>query len=201
MRIGLIKVFAVALVAGAVGLIASAAEKKNAGIGSAAPGFTLKDQDGKAVSLSDYKDKIVVLEWFNEGCPYVARHIKAGTMNSLATSYKDKGVVWLAIKTNEGGTCDANKKVVAEAKLAYTLLNDDQGGVARSYAPKSTPHMFIIDKSGKLAYTGAIDDDPDGDKAKPVNYVAKALNELLAGGSVSTPETKAYGCGVKYPEK
>ena len=170
-------------------------------IGKAAPDFTLKDQDGKTVKLADLKGKVVVLEWFNQGCPYVVKHYKTTkTMNATADKYKDKDVVWLAINTT--GKTDAENKETAQAwNITRPILNDTTTSVAQAYGAKATPHMYVIDKEGKLAYMGAIDDDPSesaekGDKA--VNYVAKALDEVLAGKPVSTPETKAYGCGVKY---
>jgi len=178
-----------------------AAEKAAAGVGSAAPNFSLTDTNGKKVSLADYAGKIVVLEWTNPDCPFVQRHYKAGTMTGLAEKYKDKGVAWLAIDSNEGQTLDDNRKWVAENHLPYPMLDDSKSIAARAFQAKSTPDMFIIDKDGKIAYSGAIDNDRDGEKGDSrVNYVAKALDELLAGKPVSTPETKSYGCGVHYAD-
>ena len=170
-------------------------------IGEAAPSFSLKDQDGKTVSLADLKGKVVVLEWFNQGCPYVVKHYKTTkTMNKTAEKYKGQDVVWLAINTT-GKSAAENKETAQAWSISHPILNDSTTSVAQAYGAKATPHMFVIDKEGKLAYKGAIDDDPSesaekGDKAK--NYVAAALDEILAGKPVSTPETKAYGCGVKY---
>ena len=168
--------------------------------GAQAPNFTLTDAvSGKKVSLSDYSGKIVVLEWTNPQCPFVQRHYKEGTMTGLADKYKEKGVVWLAIDSNSSETADDNRKFAQENHLPYPVLDDSASSVAKSYRARSTPDMFIIDKEGKLAYQGAIDNDPDGEKgAARVNYVDQALTELLAGKSVSTPETKSYGCGVHY---
>jgi peroxiredoxin len=180
---------------------AAAQSTEGAKVGQPAPDFTLKDQDGKTVRLSDLKGKVVVLEWFNQGCPYVVKHYKTTkTMNTTADKYKDKDVVWLAINTT--GTTDAENKETAQAwNISRPILNDTTTSVAQAYGAKATPHMYVIDKEGKLAYKGAIDDDPTesaekGDKA--VNFVAKALDEVLAGKPVTTPETKAYGCNVKY---
>jgi len=177
-------------------------DAKGAAIGKAAPEFSLKDQNGKTVSLADYKGKTVVLEWFNQGCPYVVRHYKAKTMIDTAAKYKDKDVVWLAINTTAGKTADDNKASAESWGINYPILSDTSSSVAQAYGAKSTPHMFVIDKEGKLVYKGAIDDDAsaEGGNAK-TNYVAKALDETLAGKPVSTPETKSYGCGVKYQKK
>ncbi len=169
-----------------------------AAIGAAAPAFTLDNSDGKPVSLADYKGKTVVLEWINKDCPFVQRHHAAKTMENLADKYKSKDVVWLAINSSSSATNDIDKKTVETFSLNYPVLNDSAGSVGRAYGAKTTPHMFIIDKEGKLAYKGGIDNDPQGTKANRTNYVAQALDELLAGKPVSTPETKPYGCSVKY---
>ncbi len=80
------------------------------------------------------------------------------------------------------------------------ILNDSDGSVGHSYGATNTPDMFIIGKDGKIAYMGGIDNDPDGDKSDKINYVDQALGEILAGSTVSTPQTKPYGCGVHYAE-
>ncbi|MCS6803576.1 MAG: thioredoxin family protein [Acidobacteriota bacterium] len=193
---------AVLVVAGAAWLYFTRAEDGNltASVGAAAPAFSLEDQTGKKVSLSDFSGKkIVVLEWINPDCPYVQRHYKAGTMKSLAQKYKDKGVIWLAINTTHYMNKETNQKWIADYQLPYQILDDHEGTVGRLYGAKTTPHMFIIDKSGKVVYQGAIDDDPRGNKGEnKVNYVAKALDELLAGKPISMPQTKPYGCSVKF---
>lgn len=184
---------AVMLVATLTAALALAATE----IGQAAPAFTLKDQSGKEVKLADLKDKIVVLEWFNPGCPVTQRHHsdKTPTMRTLANGYKDKGVVWLGVCTGNGATAET----VTKMKVPYQVLNDSAGAAAKAFGARTTPHMFIIDAKGNLAYNGAIDDDAAGSSANPTNYVAKALDELLAGKTVTTSQTKPYGCGVRVP--
>jgi len=171
---------------------------KVAKVGLPAPGFALEDQDGNTVKLSDFAGKIVVLEWINPDCPYSRRHYVKKTMKSLATKYAPKGVVWLAINTTHYFTNEKNREWVKKHKLPYPILNDQPGDVGRMYGAKTTPDMRIIDAKGKLVYSGAIDDDPRGRAESPTNYVAKALDEVLAGEKVSTPMTKPYGCSVKY---
>jgi peroxiredoxin len=175
------------------------AETVAASTGTRAPAFTLEDQDGRRVSLANYSGKVVVLEWVNPDCPFVQRHYRAGTMTALANKYGEKGVVWLAVNsTNSMGKAE-NGKWVASNQLSYPILDDREGEVGRLYGARTTPHIFIIDKTGTLVYQGGIDDDPSGDKqGSAVNYADKALAELVAGKSVSTPETKPYGCAVKY---
>lgn len=168
-------------------------------VGQAAPDFTLTDTAGKSVSLSDYAGEVVVLEWLNPDCPYVKRHYKAGTMKRLATTYGAEGVVWLTINTTNYMDAAANAEFKAANDLPYPILVDQSGEVGHLYGAATTPHMYIIDGDGKLVYVGAIDDDPRGDRGDgATNYVAAALDEVLAGNSVTTAETRPYGCSVKY---
>lgn len=203
-KVALLSLLAAGLLAAAAAVpSATAADKgKKAAIGEAAPPFTLPDQDGKPVSLSDYAGKTVVLEWFNPGCPYVQKFYEhGGKMNEIAKQYAGKDVAWLLINTTKGNTPESNKEAAQKWSIDRPILSDDGGKVARMYGAKSTPGMFVIDKTGKLAYAGAIDDKPDTDPKTldgAHNYVTAALDELAAGQSVSTPETKSYGCGVKY---
>lgn len=164
--------------------------------------FTLKSFDGKTVSLSDYKGKIVVLEWLNLDCPFVQYHYnQAGTMINLAGKYKDKNVVWLAVNSTSNTMPEANKEFAAKHKLSYPILDDRAGRVGREYGAKTTPHIFVIAPGGQIVYEGAIDNSPLGKTPageKPVNYVDQALSELLAGKKVSVTNTQSYGCSVKY---
>jgi len=178
-----------------------AAATSSAKIGEAAPAFTLHDITGKSHSLADYAGKTVVLEWINPDCPFVQRHYNLDTMTNLAS--KNKDVVWLAIAT--GNTADAeNLKTFAQKEnIGYPILLDPDGSTGHAYGAKTTPHMYIVNKDGKLAYMGGIDDQANGDPNAPlkdgtVNYVAKALGEIANGSPVSQAETKSYGCGVKY---
>lgn len=176
-------------------------------IGKPAPEFTLNDTSGKKHSLSDFRGKIVVLEWINHGCPFVVKHYATGNMQRLQETYTGKGVVWLSICSSAPGKeghmspNEAAKKSKEVGSKATAYLLDEDGTVGRLYEAKRTPEMFIINQEGILVYMGAIDDKPSADK-KTVegakNFVAAALDELLAGKPVSTPQTTAYGCSVKY---
>jgi peroxiredoxin len=172
----------------------------HAELGKPAPDLTLIDQNGNTVKLSDFNDKVVVLEWFNDGCPFVVKFYKEGHMNKWAEAYAEKGVVWLAINSTHNSDNAHNKKVAEKWNINRPILNDQAGVAGDLYEATRTPHMFVINK-GVLVYRGAIDDKPSADTndiAGATNYVAKALDEVLAGTAVSTPETKAYGCTVKY---
>ena len=177
---------------------AAAVEPVSATIGAPAPGFTLPDASGQPVKLSDFAGKVVVLEWINPDCPFVVRHANAGTMKSLAQKYSGN-VVWIGINSTNYMDSAANAKWIADRALPYTVLDDHTGAVGRAYNAKTTPHMYVIDTTGKLVYAGAIDDDNGGTKgASAVNYVDAALAEVTAGKPVSVAETKPYGCSVKY---
>lgn len=177
----------------------SSAKAKQARIGEPAPDFTLKDQNGNDVSLSDYKGKIVVIEQFNQQCPYVQKFYREGHMNRFAEKYADQNVVWLAIDST-GANAEQSKAIAEKWNINRPLLIDNEQQFARTYDSKTSPQMRVIDADGILRYSGAIDDNrsantSDIDGAK--NYVVQAVDELLAGESVSEPETKPYGCGVK----
>jgi len=167
-----------------------------------APDFTLKNYDGKEVKLADYKGKIIVLEWFNQECPFVQYHYeKKSTMKDLAAKFKDKNVVWLAINSTSHQETEKNKKYAETYKIPYPILDDRPGKVGKAYRATNTPHMFIINTDGNIVYNGAIDNAPLGrvpkDK-KLINYVDKALKELTSDKTVSIAKTKPYGCTVKY---
>ncbi len=169
-------------------------------VGKPAPEFTLKDQSGKAHTLSNYKGKTVVLEWTNPECPFVVRHYKTKTMTTLANVYANKNVVWLAIDSSHFITPDQSKAWAKKHKINYPTLQDPKGEVGKLYAAKTTPHMFVIDKEGILRYKGAIDNDSWGSKStkKLKNYVDNSIQALQKGGSPSPNSTKPYGCSVKY---
>jgi len=170
--------------------------------GKTAPAFTLNSFDGTTISLSDYKGKIVVLEWLNPECPYLRYHYeKKNTMIELADKYKGRNVVWLAVNSTKHLTAETDKEFADKHNLAYAILSDSSGVVGKAYGAKTTPHIFIIDTNGNIAYDGGIDNaslgiPPTGEAL--INYVDKALTELTGGKAVSTPKTKPYGCSVKY---
>lgn len=169
-----------------------------ASIGAPAPAFSLTDQTGKRVSLADYSGKIVVLEWINPDCPFVQRHARLKTMDTLARKYENAGVVWLGINSTNYMNDASNAKWIAANSLPYPVLDDHTGEVGHAYGARTTPNMYVIDAKGRLVYEGAIDNDPGGEAGGSVNYVDVALTELLAGKPVSTAQTKPYGCSVKY---
>lgn len=170
-------------------------------IGKAAPEFSLSDLDGKTIKLSDYKGKVVVLEWFSPKCPMcVWAYGEGGPLREWPEKLKKDGIVWLAVNSedpdNTAAKIEVNKKFLEENKAKVTVLLDPSGATGKAYGAKTTPHMMVIDEKGVLRYRGALDNAPAGklkDGETKVNYVQQALDELKAGKAVSKPETKSYG--------
>ncbi|MBR1121137.1 thioredoxin family protein [Bradyrhizobium lablabi] len=191
----------------AILLLAGTPSQAEPKVGTPAPAFSAVNTDGKTVNLNDYKGKTVVLEWTNDGCPYVRKHYGTGNMQALQKKWTEQGIVWLTVISSppgEQGFADAAraKSLTAErnAKPSSVLLDPKQQ-VARAYGATVTPHMYIIKPDGVLAYAGGIDDKPTtraADVKDAKNFVDDALAELKAGKSVSNPATRAYGCTVKY---
>lgn len=177
-------------------------------VGKDAPDFTAKDINGKSHTLSQYKGKIVVLEWTNFSCPFVKKHYKSNNMQSLQKKYTAKDVVWLSILSSGEGRegylteADALTKAKEHDVSSSGFILDVDGTIGKSYGAKTTPHMFIVNKDGKLAYMGAIDDNDSTeieDIKTATNYVSRGLDALISKKPVPEPTaTDPYGCSVKY---
>lgn len=197
-RLAMIAALAPALAVASV----SAAPK----IGAPAPLFSATNSQGKTVNLADYRGKFVVLEWTNDGCPFVKKHYQ-GNMQGLQKETTAKGAVWLSVISSapgqQGHVSGAQADALSQSRSAApsAVLLDASGDIGRLYEAKTTPHMYIVDPKGTLIYAGGIDSIPSADPediplAKP--YVKTALAEAMAGKSVGEPLTKPYGCSVKY---
>lgn len=204
---GLMQSFKTAGLAGVVSLAMSGAAMATAKVGEAAPDFTADGAAGKPVKLSDYKGRYVVLEWTNEGCPFVQKHYKSGNMQALQKAYTAKNVAWITVFSSRPGAqghvdaAGARSFETQQKASATALVLDGKGDVGRLYDAKTTPNLYVIDPAGTLIYSGAIDDTPSADPADipgSKNYVKAALDEALAGKPVSTAVTKPYGCSIKY---
>ena len=177
-------------------------------IDAPAPDFRATDASGRAHALADERGRVVVLEWTSDACPYSHKHYDSGTMQRLQRSATGQGVVWFTVMTAPQGSAEFMTPAEARAwarkvrSHASALLLDTDGRLARAYEARTTPHMFVIDKTGRLVYMGGIDDRPYTDPASlkgATNYVALALAELRAGRPISHPVTRPYGCSVRYP--
>ena len=172
-------------------------------VGKAVPEFSLKGIDGKTYSITELKGKVVVLEWTNPNCPFVQRVYKSGIMPGVQKKYADK-VVWLTVNSTHPEHQDHESvndlaKTYNEWSATFaTMLLDPDGKVGKMFDAKTTPHMFVIDKDGKLVYAGGIDDDPRGSKSEKTNFGDQALSNLLDGKAITTSTSRPYGCSVKY---
>jgi len=180
----------------------SAEAKATIEIGAPAPDFALKDLDGKSVTLSALKGEIVVLEWFNPGCPFVVSAHEGGPLETMAADY-DKKVRWLAINSGapgkQGHGVKANQAAVEGWKMGHPVLIDEDGTVGKTYGATNTPQMVVIDAEGKVAYYGALDNAPRGKApGKVVPYTANAIDAVLGGKPVKPSRTQPWGCSVKY---
>jgi len=174
--------------------------------GNEVPEFSLENTDGKKVSLSDFKDKVVVLEWFNDQCPFVKKHYGVNAMQELQQKWTGEGIVWLTIDSTNPNHQNFRSnselgELVEKQKISSTaVLKDPEGKVGKMFGAKTTPHFFIRDKAGKLAYKGAVDDNPDAFSvpSEAKNYVDLAFTQITSGKQVETTETRPYGWSVKY---
>jgi peroxiredoxin len=175
--------------------------------GTPAPDFKGTDSNGAQHSLFEYRGKYVVLEWANKGCPYDQKHYLSGSMENLQKEWTAKGVIWLSVISSAPGAqgyvtpTEENEYIKSKHVASTAVLLDPTSTIARLYEAKTTPHIFIIDPTGKLIYEGAIDNKPTTDQADlkgADNYLNDALNAAMAGKPVAVESTRPYGCSVKY---
>ena len=184
------------------------ANPARAAIGQKAPDFTLMDQDGNMVSLSDFRGFPVVLEWFNPICPATRDAHINGPIQEMAEDCQNSGVVFLAINSSAEGKVgfgmDESTAARAQWNMSYPVLFDETGRVGRKYQAQRTPHMYVIDPNGFLVYRGALDNAPNGvvrsQDSEYRNYVREALDAVFAGEDVEQWKTRAYGCHVQYAD-
>lgn len=176
-------------------------------VGEMAPNFTGVDSNGKKHTLSDYKGKIVVLEWTNNRCPYVRKHYESGNMQKQQKALTSKDVVWLSIISSAPGNQgyvkgdEANVLTVSRGASPSAVILDPSGEIGMKYKAQTTPHMYIVDKDGKLAYKGGIDSVASANPADiegAKQYVLSAYDEMSKGQKITDAVTRPYGCSVKY---
>jgi peroxiredoxin len=177
--------------------------------GDRAPEFTATASNGKTVRLSDYRGKYVVLEWHNNGCPYVGKHYNSGNMQKLQKEWTARGVVWFTVLSSAPGkqgyvtASEENNYLTKEQAAPTAALLDPTGQIGHLYDAKTSPQMVVINPQGVVIYDGAIDDKPTTDLEDvpgATNYVNLALEQAMAGKQVQTPTTRPYGCSVKYSD-
>ena len=203
MRKSLVSIVAATAVALSTPRLAAAAPS----VGAPAPAFTGTDTHGQKRSLADAKGKYVVLEWHNQGCPFVKKHYDTKNMQRLQKELTAQNVLWYTVISSAPGkqghvtTAEEDAYLKEQGATPTAVILDEDGSIGRLYGAKTTPHMFVIDDKGTLVYAGAIDDNPSADKADvegAKSYVLAAYQESKAGKPVSVATTAPYGCSVKY---
>lgn len=176
-------------------------------IGQPAPAFTALDSKGKQHQLSDFKGKIVVLEWTNHECPYVQKHYKSSNMQNLQKQAAQAGAVWLSVISSAPGEqgyvagAKADELVASGGAAPTAVLLDPNGEIGKAYDARTTPHMYVIDANGVLRYAGGIDSIASTkleDVAKAQPLFKTAFESVAKGEDVKQATTRPYGCGVKY---
>lgn len=182
-------------------------------INQPAPQFSVKDTKGVLLDLKQLKGKIVILQWTNHDCPFDRKH-HAGpdhNMQSLQKEATEKGAIWISVisssKGNQGYAStdeEADKNAQSQGARQTHIIRDESGAIGKLYGAKTTPHMYLIDKEGKIQYMGAIDSINStkiADVAKAEPYFKNALKALLAGKTPDPQQTEPYGCSIKYAAK
>jgi peroxiredoxin len=190
-----------------VALAAGAPIKNGYEIGDTVADFSLKNVDGKMVSLADYKEaKGFIVVFDCNTCPVSKRYNQR--IIDLNNQFAAKGFPLVSINPNspELSAGDSYDKMVKYAKqkgYTFPYLYDESQKVAREFGATNTPHAFVLTRdNGKLvvAYIGAIDDNASDGNAATHRYVESAVNALLTGNKVAVQKTKAIGCGVKWKD-
>ncbi|MBC8111697.1 MAG: thioredoxin family protein [Verrucomicrobia bacterium] len=173
-------------------------------IGDKATDFSLKNVDGKKISLAEnLAAKGFIVIFTCNHCPYAKSY--EDRIIALHQKYAPQGYPVVAINPNELTVADddfANMQKRAKSKhFPYPYLADSDQQTAKTYGATKTPHVFLLKKSGTdliVSYIGGIDDDyAHADKVKQ-RYVEQAVDEVLGKQKVSLSETKTVGCAIKW---
>ncbi len=172
-------------------------------LGTKAPNFRLKDTQGRTVSLADFKDAPALLVMFIcNHCPFV-KHI-APALAQLGREYQKKGVAIVAINANDvvSHPDDAPSKMAEEVKsrgYTFPYLHDETQEVAKAYGAACTPDFFLFDKQRTLVYRGQLDDSRPGNNLPVTGRdLRAALDAVLAGRPVPSPQKPSIGCNIKW---
>lgn len=170
-------------------------------LGSEAPNFTLPATDGKTYSLDDFKDKVLVVVFSCNHCPYVKAYEQR--LIDLQNEFAGKGVQIIAINSNDAenypeDNFEAMKENALEKNFNFLYLRDEDQDIAKAYGAECTPHVFVFDAKHKLVYQGGIDDKWDAPDKVENPYLRNALTEVVEGKGVSNPTPHVIGCSIKW---
>ena len=176
-------------------------------VGKPAPAISLQTLDGKSIGSVAFKNKWVILEWTNPGCPFVQKHYQSGNMQATQSAALKAGFTWVQVNSTNPNHPDykspqdmASWNAQLKAQVSLATL-DANGKTGMAFGAKTTPQMVILNPTGVVVYNGAIDSirsASQADISKATNYVLKAMAEIKAGKPISEPVTTPYGCSIKY---
>jgi peroxiredoxin len=170
-------------------------------LGARAPDFDLPGADGKRYSLTAFQGKAALVVVFScNHCPYVKAY--EDRMVSIQGDYAGKGVQFVAINSNDEKAYpeDSFPEMVKRAKqkgFNFPYLRDESQEVVEAYGGVCTPHVFAFDGNRVLRYRGRIDDSRDPSKVT-THDLRNALDDLLQGKEVRVPDTRPFGCSIKW---
>lgn len=176
-------------------------------IGVIAPNFTGQTSNGTPLNLDQLRGKPVVLEWTNDGCPFVRKWYGPGAMQALQKEAAERGVVWVSVISSPPGmqghadAARANQLSRERGATPAHVILDPTGAIGRLYAAAVTPTIVIIKSDGTLAYMGGADSiasTRQEDLAKAEPYARNAMRAVADGKPVAQPVTRAYGCAIHY---
>jgi peroxiredoxin len=165
------------------------------------PATSLSDSTGKAHTFKQYRGRIVVLSFWSTSS---ARSAQAARLSKIAQDYAGKNVTVLAIDPVPGESTDAKgvQDVLKKTGSAYPVLLDEGAILAERLGAHALDQVFVLDGKGVVRYTGAIDDDPKGEKAdKAEVFLTAALNALVEGKEVTPPTTTPNGGALRLPKR
>ena len=192
-----------------IGLVLTSASIRtfNYGVGDSVADFRLKNVDGKLVALSDFKkSKGVILIFDCNTCPFSRAYNER--IIELNKKYASQGVPVVTVNSNdptisEGDSFEEMVDIAKRKNYDFPYLFDETQNVAKSFGATNTPHVFLLKNDNgvfKVAYIGAIDNNPRDGSAATKKYVENAVEELLQNKPITITKTKALGCGIKWKE-
>ncbi len=178
--------------------------KNGLDIGDTATDFSLKNVDGKRVSLADYKNvKGFIVVFTSNSCPYTIAY--EDRMIDLSKKYKnDYPIIAINPNNTKLKPSESFEKMKDKAKsknFDFAYLIDEEQTVFNAFGASRTPQVYLLDKNKEVKYIGAIDDNVEDATAVKNTYVENAIDDLEAGKDVKMAVTKAVGCGINSNKK
>lgn len=173
-------------------------------IGDNAPDFKLSATDGKTYWLSDFEEKILVVFFTCNHCPYVIGSDEV--TRKTAEKYSSKGVRFVGINSNSKNTYSEDSfpnmiRRMKQHKFPWLYLYDESQKIALAYGALKTPHFYVFDENRKLIYTGRAVDNPKDASLITINNLEKSLDEYFDNKDISIPITNPIGCNIKWEGK